>query len=158
MIFRRGHPVVLSGSAPMPADEHTTRGHAAFEAKQYLEAWHAYRSAFQLEPTPVRAARVAIAAPYATRISSALDDLWQWLVLKRDDARRCGDGEESWITLETIVASYEASARRSEQAQATQRIEIDRLEQQVAALKEAVQRLEAEPRRFLKPTLRDRKP
>lgn len=148
---------MLAGAAPTPADEQTTRGDVAFEAKQFLEAWHAYRSAFQLDPTPLRASRAAVAAPYAARMSAAIDDLWQWLVLKRDDARRCGDGEESWSTLEALVNSYEANARRTEQTQATQRIEIEQLEQQAKVLKATIQRLEAEPRRFRKPTPRDRR-
>lgn len=158
MIFRRGRPVVLAGAASTPADEQTARGDAAFEARQFLEAWHAYRTAFRLDPSPIRASRAAVAAPYTARMSAAIDDLWQWLVLKRDDARRCGDDEESWSALEALVDAYEANARRSEQTQATQRVELDRLEQEVAALKETVKRLESEPRRFLKPTPRDRKP
>lgn len=149
---------MLAGTAPTAAEEQTKRGDDAFEAKQYLEAWHAYRTAFQLEPTPIRASRAAVAAPYAARMSAAIDDLWQWLVLKREDAQRCGDGEESWGVLEELLNSYGANARRSEQTQATQRTEIERLEHQLATLKETLQRLESEPRRLLKPLPRSRKP
>lgn len=138
MILRRCHPTVIAG-LPTPADDHTTRGNAAFEAKQDVEAWLAYKAAYELEPTAIRAARVAVAAAYAREMSVALDDLGHWLEIKRRDARNRGDQEDSWNALEEILEAYEANARRTEQ-------EID-------LLKEAVRRLEAEarPKRSTKP-------
>lgn len=152
MILRRCRPIILAvlltssaaTAQPTTPDDYAELGKAAFEAKRYKDAWNAYRTAFQLDPIPIRASQVAIAAPYADRMSTAIGDLKQWLVLKRRDAQRKGDQEESWATLESIVNAYQANARRSETVVTTQETEVERLKQQVKLLKDSVRRLEIE--------------
>lgn len=153
MILQRCRPIVIqithSGldSDPTTAQDHHRLGRVAFEAKRYREAWRAYKAAFHLDPTPARASEVAFAASFATRTSTAMEDLKQWIALERRAAERRGELVSGWTTLELLVDSYQSNARRYEQTNAARESETERLKEEICSLRETLTALETQLQR-----------
>jgi hypothetical protein len=119
-------------------------GRKAFDAKKFREALQAFRTAFQLDPAPVRASTVAMVSPYAEPLSAAIADLNTWLVLKRRDAKKVGDKEDSWNNLESVINALTAHAKRIEQITIKETTEVQRLREQVTILNSKIGKLQDE--------------
>jgi tetratricopeptide (TPR) repeat protein len=135
----------VGGAAADPtADEYAATGRAALEHGRYHDALDAYRSAYNLDPTSVRALFVAIASSYALALSSSIDDLETWLDRKKTEANAAGDTEASWAKLTDLVKAYRAAAKRAETLYVTEHTTVKRLTDANKALEDRLGKLQTE--------------
>lgn len=113
------------------AAQHIEAGQRDFEKGHYTDAFQHYGAAFAIESTPQNALRMVIAAGYAIDLQAASQALDVWLLKKRDDAKRLGDSEASWVMIDSVSKALRYATLQKD-------MQIQELTQKVAQLQKQV--------------------
>lgn len=133
-----------AGAQPASAAaEHIAAGQREFEKGNYAAAVKEYDTAFALDSTAENALRIVVAGGYAVDLASVSKNTEIWLLKKREDAKRLGDGEASWRLVEGVGKALRyASSEEARQVQALQDQVAD-LQQQLAEERTTVKTIRA---------------